>query len=83
MSIGKKILVGLAVIAGLIGILFTGFRIFLALNSGDIAKPDDSVLRPSSVIVPKEDNAFYDLKQAADRALLNNSPPNFLLFCYH
>ncbi len=70
MGIGKKILVGLAVIVGLIGVLFTGFRIFLALNSGDIGKPDDSVLRPSSVIVPKEENAFYDLKQAADSLVL-------------
>ncbi|EKD59011.1 MAG: hypothetical protein ACD_56C00008G0002 [uncultured bacterium] len=42
------------------------FLIYININKGDIEKIDDLTLAPSSKIVSKENNAFYDFKQAMD-----------------
>lgn len=70
MSIGKKILFGLGIFIGIILLLILCFFVYLKLNSGDIKKIDDSVLNPSSQILSKEDNAYYDLKRASDSLVL-------------
>lgn len=67
---GKKILRGLGILALAIILLGVVFVIYIKFNSKDIAKPDDSDLYPSSQILSKEDNAFYDFKKASDSIVL-------------
>jgi hypothetical protein len=71
MSTGKKILSGVGIFIGLIVLLVVGFLSYLKLNSGDIEKIDDSALYPSSQILSKEENAYYDLQQASDSLVLS------------
>ncbi len=66
MSIGKKVLFGLGILFGLFVVLVIVFLLYLRLHSEDIEKVDNSILSPSSQILPKADNAYYDLKQSSD-----------------
>ena len=69
---GKKILWGLGIFALVIISIVIIFLIYAKINSGDIAKPDDSNLYPSSQILSKEDNAFDDFKKASDGVVFSN-----------
>lgn len=62
----KKILIGVWVVFAVLIVFYVGFRAYLFLNSGDGPPVDDSDLIPSSVIVPDEENAYFQLQEAQE-----------------
>jgi len=51
-------------IIAIVGILWVGFKIYIALNSADDPLMDDSDLIPKITVVADEDNGWFELKEA-------------------
>lgn len=59
-------LLALFAIIGILFVLYLGFRVYVAANSGDETLKDDSHLIPKIEKIADEDNAFFDLKKAEE-----------------